>query len=240
MQLRGRSCLAIALVALSLVGCAEGMHVYRPVNATSSVGELPAARYALPPEHPTGEVFIASSGLTQLPESDARAPALFVRMVVSNQSDPSPWRLDMRQQFVFIREQWERPYVSASRQSQTVIEIPRGEKRIVDLYYRLPDKIDGDDEVPRFELAWNVLTGERFVNERLAFDRTRIEPVYYGYGPGWRRYGWYDPYYWPYPYYGVHIGVGYYGGFRGYGGRGYGGYGGHVRAPYVRAAPSRR
>ena len=249
---RGRVLLGIALVAILLGGCAEGSYIYRPAQqATATVGNLPAARYGIPAERPTGEVLIASSGLTQLPQTEVRTPAIFVRMVVTNNSDETAWTLDTAQQFAVIGGQKQSPaYVNTYNQAQPVLEIPRGAKRLVDLYYRLPPKLEGDDPVPQFDLAWNVQTGARAVAERTSFDRLKVEPMYagyyggyYPYGPGWGPYGWwYDPF-WPYPYYGFHVGVGYYGhyGYRGYGG--YGGYRGHYgvgRGSYIRATPSRR
>jgi hypothetical protein len=241
----------MAAAATLLVGCAEGTYVYRPAQqATAVVGSLPAARYAVPAERPTGEVLVASSGLTQMPEASGRTPALFVRMIVTNNSDDAPYVIDTAQQFAFIGGEKQSPaFVNTYKQAQPALEVPRGEKRLLDLYYRLPAKLDADDKVPQFDFAWSVQTSSRIVAERTSFDRTRVEPVYargyypyYGPGPYW----WYDPW-WPYPYYGVGIGVGvgyyrhyghgYYG--HGYYGGGYRGYGGG-RGGYIRATPTRR
>jgi hypothetical protein len=237
----------IALAAILLVGCAESRYIYRPAQqATATVGNLPAARYAIPSERPTGEVLIASSGLTAMPEADARTPALFVRMIVTNNSDDTPWTMDTRQQFAFIRGQKQIPaFVNAAKPSEAVLQIPRGEKKLVDLYYRLPPTVEGDEQIPQFELAWTVETPSRAIAERTSFDRMTIEPRYYdggyyGYGPGWGPY-WHDPFWRPYPYYygGVYLGVGHYGA---YGHRGYYGGGHHFggRGGYIRATPGRR
>ncbi len=249
MELRGRAILKIALLAILLGGCAENHYIYRPAQqATAVVGQLPAARYAIPAERPTGEVLVASSGLTQLPGVEARTPALFVRMVVTNNSDDATWVMDTGQQVAVIGGQKLNPaYVNTYNQKQPSLEIARGEKRVVDLYYRLPDKAEADDAMPEFDFAWNVQTGTRLIAERTSFDRMRVEPVYaggyyYPYGYYWGPYWWHDPFWHPYPYLygGIYVGArGYYGGgYRGY----YGGYrgGGYGRGSYVRATPSRR
>src|SRR5258706_1490460 len=80
MMWRGRFCLGIAIIAPLLGGCAEGIHVYRPANATSSGGELPPARDALPADHPTGASGLASSRLTELAGSQGPVPPVLLRM----------------------------------------------------------------------------------------------------------------------------------------------------------------
>jgi hypothetical protein len=250
MELRGRAILGIALLTILLGGCAENRYIYRPAQqATATVGALPAARYGVPAERPAGEVLIASSGLTELPGAEARTPALFVRMVVTNNSDDATWTMDTAQQQAVIGGQKQSPaYVNTYGQKQPALEIPKGEKRLVDLYYRLPAKTDPDDAMPEFDFAWSVQTGTRLVAERTSFDRMRVEPMYaggyyYPYGPYWGPYWWHDPFWRPYPYYGgVYIGVGrYYGGYPRYYGGGYrGGYYGGGRGGYIRATPSRR
>jgi hypothetical protein len=253
-----RTIFGAALAALVLGGCAENRYIYQPAQqATATVGNLPAARYGVPAERPTGEVLIASSGLTSLPEADARTPALFVRMIITNNSDDTPWTLDTQQQLAIVGgEKLSPAYVNAYQYTKPAVEIPRGEKRLLDLYYRLPGKVDADNPTPQFDFAWNVQTGSRLIAERTSFDRLTVEPVYAGgyyypygyyYGPGWGPYGWYDPFWRPYPYFygGVHI-VGRYGyGGYGYGYRGGYGYGagyrgGVGRGPYIRATPHRR
>jgi hypothetical protein len=238
---RGLWLLAIAVAAFFIGGCAEGVYVYRPAQqATARVGQLPAARYAIPSEKPTGEVLVASSGLVELPNAETRTPALFVRLIVTNNTDDAPFSVDTREQFAFVGGQKQSPAVANTYgQSQPVFEIPRGEKRVIDLFYRLPPKVEGDEQLPQFEVAWNVQTATRTVGERTSFDRISVEPVYYSGYPHYYRYGWgpywYDPFWYGYPYYGgVYIGVRPW--HYGYGGY----YGGYRRPAYVRPAPVRR
>jgi len=256
----GRTIFGIALAAILLGGCAENRYIYRPAQqATATVGNLPAARYEVPAERPTGEVLIASSGLTALPEAEPNTPALFVRIIVTNNSDDTTWTMDTQQQLAIVGGQKLSPtYVNAYQYTKPAVEIPRGEKRLLDFYYRLPGKVDTENPTPEFDFAWNVQTGARVVAERTSFDRLTVEPVYargyyypygYSYGPWWGPYGWYDPFWGPYPYPyfygGVHIvnRYGYYGGYGFRGGYGYGaGYRGGIGrgAPYIRATPHRR
>jgi hypothetical protein len=245
MQYRAWISILIAVAGTVLGGCAsESRYIYRPEQqATATVNRLPAARYPIPPERTVGEVLIVSSGITQLPTTDARTPALFVRMIVTNNSDDTPWSLDTRQQVAWVGGEWQSPaHVNAYGQSPPVIQVARGEKRLVDFYYQLPAKTESDEQVPRFEVAWTIQSGARLVTERTSFDRLRVEPGYaaggyYPYGPGWGGpYGWYDPF-WPYPYWGVHVGYRFGYGHRGYYGPGrfYGpSRGGYIRAPAMR------
>ncbi len=237
--------LVIAAAGFLLGACAETNYVYRPnQQATASVSGLPAARYPVPPERPTGEVLVLSSGVTEMNVAEGRRRLLFVRMVVANNSGESSWTVDTRQQAASIGNQRVSPaYVNAYKQPVPIITIARGEKRAIDFYFPLPAGQDTNEEVPIFDVAWSIQTGERVVADRTSFDRLRVEPVYagdyygyYGY-PGWGPYWWYDPF-WPYYGYGVHVT---YGARYGYGGYGYGGYGGHHsypgRTPYIRANP---
>src|SRR5258706_16240146 len=78
MMWRGRFCLGIAIIAPLLGGGAEGIPVYPPANAPSSVGGVPPAPDALPPHHPTGGGVLPSFGLTELPGSEGPGPPLLV------------------------------------------------------------------------------------------------------------------------------------------------------------------
>ncbi|HKQ71301.1 MAG TPA: hypothetical protein VJT73_18285 [Polyangiaceae bacterium] len=224
------------LLALSCVvaGCADGTYVYRPAqNATANVGGLPGARYPVPAERPTGEVVIVSNGVTEIAVDESRVRVLLVRMIVTNRSDENAWSLDTRRQLVALGGQSLGPAirVDAHQQPMPVVPVGRGERRVVDLYYRLPGGNETNDDLPRFDLAWNVQTGARSAADRTSFQRLAVEPAYastysdsrYGYGGGW--YGGYWPYgyygsfgyygHYGYPGYGVHVGGGHFGGFGG-------------------------
>jgi hypothetical protein len=254
----GRTAIAIAASALMLGGCAENAYLYRPAQqATAVVSGLPAARYPVPAERPTGEVLVLSSGVTEIKPSDVPTRALFVRLVVTNNSDDAAWGVDTRRQIAVLGGQRISPsYVNAYGQALPVIQVPRGDKRTIDLYYPVPAGMESNGDVPQFDVAWNIQTSGRLVAERTSFDRMRVEPAYvargpygygyYGYGPGWPYpyygYGWYDPFWGPRYGIGIHSHWGYggyygghYGGHYGWGG-GFGG-GGHGvgRPSYFRA-----
>jgi hypothetical protein len=228
----GRIELLFLVVAATLLGaCAETTYLYRPSQqATAQVSGLPAARYSIPPERPQGEVLVVSTGITEIKPDNAPARALFARVIVSNNSDDTTWRLDTRKQAAVMGGNRVAPtYVNTFGESLPVIEIAKGEKRTIDFYFPLPAGTETNGDLPQFDLSWNIDTGTRPIAERTSFDRYRVEPVYsapyyggyggyYGgyYGYPYSRWGWYDP--WWGPRYGV--GIHYYGG-------GWGGWGGH-------------
>ena len=243
----GRTKLALlALTTVALGACAEGNYLYRPVQqGTATVSGLPAARYAIPTEKPEGEVLVVSSGVTEIKPDKGPMRVLFVRVVISNNSDETTWRFDTRKQGAVFegKPAVAAAYVNTFGQPLPVVEIARGQKRTLDFYYPVPAGTETSGDLPQFDLTWNVETGARAVAERTSFDRFRVERVYpsaYYYGsPYYSRWGYYDPYWGPYwgPRYGGfyggwggYYGGGYYGGGfgRGFGGGGFGGggYGG--------------
>jgi hypothetical protein len=232
MNYSGRFKLLFLAIALTLLGgCAENRYLFKPSQqATAQVNGLPAARYAIPPERPQGEVLVVSTGVTEIKPDNVKQRALFARVIVSNNSDESTWQLDTRKQAAVLGNTRIAPtYVNTFGQPIPVVEIPKGDKRTIDFYFPLPAGTQTNGDLAQFDLSWNVDTGTRAIAERTSFDRYRVEPVYsggyYGY---WGypyypyRWGWYDPFWGP------HYSV-YYGGGWGWGSRYYGGgyYGGH-------------
>jgi hypothetical protein len=261
MKRLGPQLLLLAIASLTLGACAEGNYLYRPAQqATATVSGLPAARYAIPAERPQGEVLVVSSGVTEIKPNNTEMRALFVRVVISNNSDEAGWRLDTRKQMAVIAGQSPvaAAYANTFGQPLPVVEIARGEKRTIDFYFPLPAGTESSSDLPQFDLTWNVETGTRPIAERTSFDRFRVERIYtspyygyYGYAP-YSRWGYYDPYWGPY--YGVGVGIygygggyyrggGYYGGGHygggSYGGGSYGG-GGGGRPSYSRPSVQRR
>jgi hypothetical protein len=77
----------------------------------------------------------------------------------------------------------------------THMEITPGEAGMIDAYFPLPENTEGAENIPRFDLSWEVSTPERDVAERTPFERIRIEPegnvnTAFGAGP-WPMW-WYD------------------------------------------------
>ena len=195
--------LLVSIATLTAAACAPS-YVYLPEeNATATVAGRAAARYAIPPEAPQGDVRVASFGVAKVtPQGSSESyNALHVRMVVSNESK-TPWKLDTRDQLISIANEGEsRPiYASADRDGLPVIEIAPQDKRTVDLFYPLPADMQSAKRIPDFDVIWKVDTGTRPIAERTPFQRLEVEPQLaaagsYSYDYSWGPYIWYDPFY---------------------------------------------
>src|SRR5258706_12845971 len=104
-----KRCLASILVLLgdlvAGVCAAEGPYIYRPVHTTAAMSGLPAARYPIPRDKPSGDILVASSGLTAITVGETPPRAIFVRVILTNASDDSPWSLDTRKQSAVVKGQ---------------------------------------------------------------------------------------------------------------------------------------
>lgn len=201
--------IALPGLVVAVAGCAERSFVYRPVEqATATMDGQAAARYLVPPEAPRGDVRIGSFGVMDVAPQDeaAEVTALHVRMVVSNDSDTGPWSIDTRSLRAELRGVGDAgvPMVNAEAEALPMVEVPPGQQRTINLFYPLPEGLADAEDVPAFDLVWQVQTASRLVTERTPFERMEIEPRpaprygYYGYGPGWYGpYWWYDPWFYP-------------------------------------------
>jgi hypothetical protein len=190
--------------AAGLVACGGANYVYSPQTANAVIGGLPASRTPIPQERPQGNVEIASRGIADLQPGDGRVPALHVRMIVTNDGDETPWRLDTREQIVEIQGEGRSApmYVNANVNTTPNVTVPLRERRVIDLYYPLPTTISRAKQLPRFEVLWEVDTGSRTVSSRTAFERIEIqEPEMYTYDPSWSLYAGYGPHWWYDPFY---------------------------------------
>ncbi len=189
-----------ALVAVSLVACAEQQYVYTPQTANAVASGMPVSRTEIPQEAPQGAVEITSYGIADVGQGDARVRALHVRMIVSNEGDPTPWRIDTRQQLVQIPGEGEASalYVNSDvPMTSAIVTLEARQRRVLDLYYPLPTTVQKAKQLPRFDVLWSVDTSARHVASRTTFDRVEAEPyIAYGYDAYWAGYGpywWYDP-----------------------------------------------
>jgi hypothetical protein len=205
--MRARWASSIFVASLLLTACAEDLYVYRPTEqATARVGGLPAARYGIPQERPLGTVLIASPGLARVGFSGgAEQRMLSLRVVVSNNADDTPWTVDTREVRAIVLGAGEsRPaYANADSGLSPLLQVPRGHKTTIDLFYPLPADRQDAKHVPEFDVIWQVQTGQRLVVERTPFERLEIEPEPYPYGVyagSYWPYWWYDPF-WPGPSY---------------------------------------
>src|SRR3954470_167167 len=85
-----------------LGGAGTSNYVYTPDTANATAAGLPAARTAIPPERPQGAIEVVSYGVTTLRQSNAEAPALHVRAIVTNDGDSAPWQIDTTKQMLAI------------------------------------------------------------------------------------------------------------------------------------------
>jgi hypothetical protein len=206
MTIRSTLGAAGVLVIAGMLGCAANSdYVYQPDTANATAAGLPAARTPIPQEAPQGAIEVTSYGVTQLQRDGTKIPALHVRAIVTNDGDAQPWTLDTTQQLVEIPgEGRSRPiFVNADIGTLPNVSIALHERRVIDLYYALPDTVRSARELPRFDLLWQVNTPARAVASRTSFDRVDRAPevasayeaapwpVWAGFGPYW----WYDPFY---------------------------------------------
>jgi len=237
----------LAAAGLGAAGCATTRYGYRPtaVNASNEAG-FPASRYGIPAQAPQGEAFVTSFGTRELDEQGRGGTQLVhVRLAVANQESATPWSVDPAT--LLLRpassaggtaSAGQRPdYMEIDGRQNGGTDIARGQRRVFDLYYRMPAGPAASSTPPAFDFAWEVNLGPTIFAEHTPFTREPYEEyerqseryVAVGVAPPWW-WGWYGPLWWgPYwggPYYGFgyrpYIGVGY--GHRGYWGAPRGGY----------------
>jgi hypothetical protein len=199
-----RLLLGSSLASVALFGCASGTYLYSPAQqANARENGLPANLSQVPPERPYGNVVIASPGIVRMKfHDDVKTRMLSVRMVITNNQDDVPWKIDTREVRAILSGVGEvAPAYVNTNVPLPVIEVPRGEKRTLDLYYPLPPEAQNAKQVPEFDVVWQVQTGERLVAQRTPFERLELMPVYadvyyngWTYAPFW----WHDPFVpWP-------------------------------------------
>jgi hypothetical protein len=192
------------LVAAAFAGCAEHNFVYTPETANAVSHGMPASRTAIPQEMPQGAVEVTSQGIGQLRQGDGQLAVLHVRMIVTNDGDATPWLVDTRQQAIDIAGEGRATPIYANADVQTLpqLQVARGERRVIDLYYPLPGSVTSAARLPHFDVLWQVTTGARVVASRTAFDRVRTQqPDDYAYETGWPLWAGYGPYWWWDPFY---------------------------------------
>lgn len=195
---------ALSLSGL-LSGCAGEMYLFEPAEqATATIEGYSAARYAIPPEAPRGDLRVASFGVTDIEQAGGdEVAAIHVRLVISNDSSAGPWSVDTRKVRLEVRGRGDigAPLVSTDGEGLPVVSVAPGRQRVIDLFYPLPEEMEGASDVPAFDLIWAVRTEAREVVERTPFERIEFErsprmAATAGaewYGPYW----WYDPWYYP-------------------------------------------
>jgi hypothetical protein len=190
---------SITVFAAVLTGCGAS-YLYVPAGSTYWVDGRPAAATPVPPEAPQGKVEVTSFGVVAMETGAASHPVLHVRLAIANDGDATAWTLAPGDQLVEIAGEGRSAPISVNTDVafDPVIQIAQRERRVVDLYYPLPAGIAEDDDLPAFDVLWQVTTPARTFASRTRFARVEREPpqtvdiVYaVGWGPRW----WYDPLY---------------------------------------------
>jgi hypothetical protein len=188
---------AVLLIStLIAAGCVDSPSYYfapEAVNATR--GGMATHVEKIPQEEPQGAVEIATMGIVAGERGDR---ALHVRMALDNHGDEDAWRVDVREQLVEVpgvgRSQPQ--FANAGFQAMPELEIPRRERRVIDLYYPVPPGVKDADDLVGFDFLWQVDTSKREVSGRTRIDRREIiEPSPTVYAGAWGPYWWYDPWY---------------------------------------------
>jgi hypothetical protein len=168
----------------------------------------PTAGYPVPPEAPRGQLGVTARGVVSIaPRGGGEPqPMLAVELVVANDRDGGPWRLNAQaQRLTFASGETCSPaLVSAGEPGAPVLLVPPGRSLRVDLYFPVPPGLEPEG-LARFQLSWRIETPAREVAALTPFEMPVSEegdvhstapplgPDYVGGGPAW----WYDPFYYP-------------------------------------------
>src|SRR5262249_10848987 len=139
----------IVAVAAALGGCGTGSYVYQTTQqANATVESRPAPRYGIPPERPTRDGRVTSSGVhgVEPAPGSPRIKLLQVRLVVANNLDDRPWIVDTRAQYAWIAGEGKaRPmFANSDAPGAPLLRIGRGEQRTIDLFYPLPQGMQSE------------------------------------------------------------------------------------------------
>lgn len=237
----------LLLISVMAVGCASQKYGFRPAgNVMTAEAGYPAAHYPVPPESPRGEVFVTSFGTRDAELNGQNTQLIHARLAVANHNAETDWTVDPGQQLlVGPGAQSQRPdFMEVDGKHDGDTRVARGQRKVFDLYYRVPGGARDVGGVAGFDLQWKLQGGGQTFAEHTSFARepyrdyressgTRVAVAgvapwwAFGYGPAWWGgfgFGYYGA--WGYPYYGYGYGYGPYIG----GGYGYGRYGGGYRS----------
>ncbi len=196
----------LAALVVAILAC-EPEYAYVPVtNATVVAGRI-AADYPVPREAPRGDVRLASYGIVDLgspTDEHDRIRAFHLRMTLIDNGD-QPWTLDAREQRIEL-DRWGTSvaaFASADAGSHPpIITVPQAGKRVVDLFFPLPARLQKESQLPTFDAVWRVRVDGQTVTERTPFERMTVEPPdtydgIYDYGADyyWGPPYWYNPIY---------------------------------------------
>jgi hypothetical protein len=191
-----RLLLLISALLVAGASCVDApIYYYAPEAANAIRAGMATHVERIPHELPQGTIEISTMGIT----TDQRGgKALHVRASLDNQGDQTPWTLDIREQLVEVpgvgRSQPQ--FANAGVQTLPTIDVPRRERRVIDLYYPVPPNVHDADDLVGFDFLWQVTTPKRVVSGRTRIDRRElVERASTVHVTAWGPYWWYDPWY---------------------------------------------
>jgi hypothetical protein len=192
------------LLASVFSSCSSAEYRYEPTEHQASQNGLgkDEALYQEPTNQPDGKVKIVSMGVVDIrSKKDSNTfPAIHLRMAVTNDSRDDQWTLNSLDQFVSFPNAGEAKAIPMNSDSGTLVAVQPGGLKTLDFYFPLPDNERSIGNIPQFDFHWRLQAGASPVQETTSFDRVQVEERYasaYPYG-----YGYYDPWFYPGPYYG--------------------------------------
>src|SRR5207253_2084062 len=104
--------------------------------------------------------------------------ALHLRALIENRSS-SAWTFDTREQRIDLSGRGALVPAFASANAGTpppLITVEPTGKRVVDMFFVLPQDLQGAEDIPAFDAVSQVTTDAGVVSERTPFERLAVEP----------------------------------------------------------------
>jgi hypothetical protein len=191
---------------LALSGCSSAEYLYQPEEHQSSqfgTGKNEAV-YSEPTNQPKGKVRVASMGLVDIKskQDSKKFSALRLRISITNQSTSESWTFNTRDQSVSFPNDGQAKPLMMDPSESSVVTVGPGELKTLDYYFPLPNEKMSADNLPQFDFHWQLEAGANHVQETTSFNRIEIQERYASayYGPTYPYY--YDPWFYPGPYWG--------------------------------------
>ena len=155
---------------------------YGRVPTTGATVQSPAgADYAIPPSAPSGDVRLASYGVTDVwptDRSQAGLHAIHLRVVLTNDG-ATTWTFDAREQRLGLGGGAVIPpaFVSADGGSPPpLMTVPPAARRVADIFFLLPPELQRTEQLPAFDVLWEVEASSEVVKERTPLALLVVDP----------------------------------------------------------------
>jgi hypothetical protein len=150
-----------------------------------------------------GAVELVAFGIAELTPREATAMrALHIRMAITNIDAPVPWSIDVTTARLEIDGRSERPlFVNSDIATLPIAIIDRGEHRVLDFYFAVPEHAAREADLAAFDFLWQLKTPDRALGSRTRFagpDTGAPPPTEIALPAGWGGHWWIDATYpWP-------------------------------------------